>query len=307
MKVFLSSTFEDLEDHRAAAAGAIERLGLQVVRMETFGARPNAACAASLDEVGSSHIFLGIYAHRYGSVPKGAALSITEQEFDFAVAGAKSIFCFFLDPNFAWLPCHIDRDPNFSRLMTFKEKIGSISVRELFTSPEDLAFKVASSLGRFLLTKRVKEGLQEVPGGKYMSTEEGRDQVARRAARLESIVKGAQILLVNDVPSEMRHVIGVLQQIGAVVNVATTTGEAISKLARDTFDAVISDMARNQIVDEGLNLLNLMRNSGVYCPTIFSVGRFEPERGTPPFAFGITNRVDELLNLVFDVLERVRG
>lgn len=307
MKVFLSSTFEDLEDHRAAAAGAIERLGLQVLRMETFGARPNAACVASLEEVGSCDVFLGIYAHRYGSVPKGSSVSITEQEFDFAVVRAKSIFCFFIDPNFPWIPRYIDREPNFSILATFKERIASISVRELFTSPEDLAYKVASSLGRFLLSKKVKEELEGGPGGKYRSTEQGRDQVARRAARLESIMKGAHILLVNDVPSEMRQVIGVLRQIGAEVDVARTTAEALSKLGTGNFDAVISDMARDQIVDEGMKLLRLMRTNGIYRPTIFSVGQFEPERGTPPFAFGITNRVDELLNLVFDVVERVRG
>lgn len=307
MKVFLSSTFEDLEDHRAAAAGAIERLGLQVLRMETFGARPNAARAASLDELGSSDVFLGIYAHRYGSVPKDSAISITEQEFDFAVAAGKSIFCFFIDPNYPWLPSFIDRESNFSRLTTLKEKIGSISVRELFTSPEDLVYKVAASLGRFLLTKRVKEGLEEGPGAKYRSTARGRDQVARRAARLEPIVKGAHILLVNDVPSEMRHVIAVLRQIGAHVDVARTTDEALSQLGTGDFEVVISDMARGQILDEGLRLLRLMRSDGVSYPTIFTVGRFEPERGTPPFAFGITNRVDELLNLVFDALERVRG
>jgi len=28
-------------------------------------------------------------------------------------------------------------------------------------------------------------------------------------------------------------------------------------------------------------------------PVIFTVGRFDPALGTPPFAFGITNRVDE--------------
>jgi hypothetical protein len=41
MKVFLSSTYSDLVDHRKAAAEALERLGQQVGRMEIFGSRPN--------------------------------------------------------------------------------------------------------------------------------------------------------------------------------------------------------------------------------------------------------------------------
>ena len=39
MKVFLSSTYSDLVEHRRAAIDAIERLGQHAVRMEIFGAR----------------------------------------------------------------------------------------------------------------------------------------------------------------------------------------------------------------------------------------------------------------------------
>jgi hypothetical protein len=66
-------------------------------------------------------------------------------------------------------------------------------------------------------------------------------------------------------------------------------------------------MRRGTIVDAGTKLLDESRRRSVAVPTIFTVGDYDPKRGTPAFAFGITNRVDELLNLVFDVLERVRG
>ena len=39
---------------------------------------------------------------------------------------------------------------------------------------------------------------------------------------------------------------------------------------------------------------------------IFYVGSLDKEKGTPPGAFGITNRPDELTHCVLDVLERVR-
>jgi hypothetical protein len=38
MKVFISSTARDLPNHRVTVALALERLGLQVARMETFEA-----------------------------------------------------------------------------------------------------------------------------------------------------------------------------------------------------------------------------------------------------------------------------
>ena len=78
MKAFISSTFQDLERHRAAVADVIERLGVQLSRMEKFGARPEEPSLACLDEVEGSDLFVGIYAHRYGFIPADSKVSITE-------------------------------------------------------------------------------------------------------------------------------------------------------------------------------------------------------------------------------------
>jgi hypothetical protein len=66
-------------------------------------------------------------------------------------------------------------------------------------------------------------------------------------------------------------------------------------------------MRREDVPDEGLRLLQKMREQGLYRPLIFTVGQYEPSRGTPPYAFGITNRIDEMFNLTFDILGRKRG
>jgi CheY-like chemotaxis protein len=307
MKIFLSSTYVDLVEHRAKAAQAIERLGQQGVRMEVFGARPDEATATCLDEIDASDAFVGIYAHRYGYIADGSTTSITEQEFDFAREKNKPIFCFLVDENQPWLPAHIEQEPGRSKLNDFKRRVSETVVRDTFTTPEDLAYKVAASLGRFLLTRKIKEELENVPGSDSVSTPQGRDQVARRAARLETIIQGSQVLLVNDVPDEMRYVIAILRDLGIVVEIATTSDQALDLLARTHFDAVISDVRRGSIPDEGIRFFGRMRQANLHRPTIFTAGQYDPDRGTPPHAFGITNRVDELLNLLFDILERVRG
>jgi hypothetical protein len=51
----------------------------------------------------------------------------------------------------------------------------------------------------------------------------------------------------------------------------------------------------------------LNNSSEIKSPTSFTVGRDDPGKGTPPQTFGITNRVAEILNLAFDVLEQLRG
>jgi hypothetical protein len=68
-----------------------------------------------------------------------------------------------------------------------------------------------------------------------------------------------------------------------------------------------SDMERNGVQDEGIRFLNNLRRRSSAPPVIFSIGRLDPTLGTPPFAFGITSRVDECLNLLLDALERARG
>lgn len=308
MKIFLSSTYDDLRQYRASVAQAIERLGQYGVRMEVFGARPDGdATGVSLDEVDASDAFLGIYAHRYGFVPAGSSISITEQEFNFAQERKKPTFCFLVDDEFPWSPKLIEPEPGQSKLKLLKQRISTTLVRDTFTTPDDLAYKVASSLGRFLITKKVKEGLESIPAGDRVSTQQGRDQVSRRAARLQTLIRGARILLVNDVPSEMEHVTAILRQLGVDVEVVTTTDEALSRLSQNAPDVIVSDMRRGTSEDEGLKFLTRMRQGRIQRPTILTVGRYQPERGTPPYAFGITNRVDELLNLLFDAIERERG
>jgi hypothetical protein len=81
MKVFISSTYEDLIEYRKAAIRAVEGTNYQASKMEVFGARPDEPLTACLKEVEESELFIGIYAHRYGYVPAGSDISITEKEY----------------------------------------------------------------------------------------------------------------------------------------------------------------------------------------------------------------------------------
>jgi Response regulator containing CheY-like receiver, AAA-type ATPase, and DNA-binding domains len=307
MKIFLSSTYQDLISHREAAARAIERLGQQVIRMEAFGARPTESTVASLDEVAQADALLGIYAHRYGYVPQGQSKSITELESDHALGLGKKAFNFLVDEDYPWPPKQIEMDPGRSHLQAFLQRLRETTVVDFFATPEDLALKVTASLGRFLLYSKVKEDLESIPAREAVSSEVGRSQVARRASRLEEIIPGARVLLVNDVPGEMKQVINILKSLKLDVVVETSSESGLRAMSEQRPDVVISDMQRGAVEDEGIRFLEAMRQQGVSVPLIFTVGRYNPARGTPPFAFGITNRVDELLNLVFDVLERKRG
>lgn len=153
MKTFLSSTYQDLVAHRKAVAEALERLGQQTGRMEVFGARPEEPVTACIAEIDECDLFVGIYAHRYGFVPKGSTSSITEMELDHATKSNKPIFCFVVHDDHPWPPKMIEDGVGKERLKALKQRIGSGVVRDVFTTPEDLAVKVATSVGRYLSQK----------------------------------------------------------------------------------------------------------------------------------------------------------
>ena len=140
-----------------------------------------------------------------------------------------------------------------------------------------------------------------------IGSNESRSQVARRAERIKLLLKGSKVLLVNDIPSEMSYLINILNELNIRIFIATSTEEALSYFEKLSFDLVISDMRRGDKIDAGIDLLTKARNINVDVPVIFTVGEYHPERGLPPYAFGITNKIDELMNLIFDVIERQKG
>ena len=164
----MSSTYNDLIDHRRIVIEGLERMDLESGRMEIFGARPRTALEASLDEVAKSDLFVGIYAHRYGSMPDGF-VSITEREYDRAVELKKPVLAFIVDDAFHWDEALKENDPGRSRLAALKARIRNEqtpgfcpqAVRpdatpETFTSPEILGFRVATSVARELRVIEVR-------------------------------------------------------------------------------------------------------------------------------------------------------
>lgn len=150
MSVFLSSTSLDLAEHRRAVKEGLDRIGERVLRMETFGARPDEPTRASLSEVGECDLFVGIYAYRYGFVPPNTHASVTELEYERAIELEKPVFGFVVDEDFDWKPSFIEGEPGRARLAALKQRLSASHIIERFTSPTDLAFKVSTSVSNYL-------------------------------------------------------------------------------------------------------------------------------------------------------------
>lgn len=145
--------------------------------------------------------------------------------------------------------------------------------------------------------------------------EQERQAALAKAKARRSVYEGAEILWVDDRPSNNRNESRMLRSCGAFITFACTTEEAreaiaAAKVEARPFNLLLSDIARDvpppPHAQAGLDMLAAFRKEGITLPVIFYVGIPKPGSGTPPDAFDLTHRPDILLTLVGDALERAR-
>jgi CheY-like chemotaxis protein len=142
-----------------------------------------------------------------------------------------------------------------------------------------------------------------------------REAALARANAHRSLFEGAEILWIDDRPSNNRNEARMLRSFGALITFVATTEEALHALhigaeQHRPFDIIISDISRNLPAPDpiaGLAMLASLRDAGFQQPVVFYVGRPEPGAGVPAGAFGLTHRPDQLLQLTIDALSRIRG
>ena len=137
-------------------------------------------------------------------------------------------------------------------------------------------------------------------------TETERTRVLRRASFTAEVLRGAQVLWVDDHSSNNLNERQILRAYNIFVDLARSTEEAIDMLHETHYDLIISDMGRQEIKDEGLRLLDMIQQDKHPRPLIFYT-MYAPEMWKKArTAFAITNRPDQLLHYIIDVLERER-
>ncbi len=148
-KVFISSTFSDLQEYRISVQNGIRQLGLEDISMENFGARderPKEECLRIIKE--DSNYFVGIYAHRYGFVPKGDEISITQSEYEAAYTSSIPKLVYIIEDDFPFSPKYIDDGSNKIKLQQFKEDLFSRHICKRFNNKDNLTASVVADLGR---------------------------------------------------------------------------------------------------------------------------------------------------------------
>ena len=154
-KAMISSTALDLPEHRAAVEKACIAAEILPIGMEHLPARDASGIAVSLEMVDKADLYLGIYAWRYGWVPDGKDISITEMEFDRAVerqaAGQlRELLIFTAHKNHPVTIEDIETgDIPQKKLAAFKTKATTGRDRKEFKSVEELRRLVSEALADF--------------------------------------------------------------------------------------------------------------------------------------------------------------
>src|SRR5215467_5843994 len=136
--VMISSTARDLPEHRQQAMDACLRQGMFPVMMEHLPTSDADAIAESLRMVDEAAIYLGIFAHRYGYVPRGHDISITEMEYDRAVARGIPRLVFIMHDDHALKATDVETGAGAAKLEALKARLKAERVAGFFKSPDDL-------------------------------------------------------------------------------------------------------------------------------------------------------------------------
>ncbi|WP_150047920.1 MULTISPECIES: DUF4062 domain-containing protein [Methylomonas] len=166
MKIYISSTFRDLQQHRSAVAAVLRRMGHQPIGMEDYvaeGARPLSRC---LLDVEACDLYLGIFAWRYGYVPKDFGVSepslptgtskgetsVTEFELKQAEFSKKPVLAFLLDPEAEWPSSQFDavngENKQGKAIADLRQYLSQTYLINHFRTPSDLASLVSAAVYR---------------------------------------------------------------------------------------------------------------------------------------------------------------
>lgn len=177
-----------------------------------------------------------------------------------------------------------------------------ISGVELFGVKFTVAEQSLQKLAKPISTDLSSSGAERIP----LSSDD-REQIIKRAKLIAQIFQHGRVLWVDDHPEWILLEVNFLQALGVSVDNVANNQSAYALIEAQNenqtpYDVVISDIGRDREPGEsGFTLLQGLRERGVDTTLIFFTG---DEVEIPPEAFAVTTYSGDLLNYVFDVLER---
>jgi hypothetical protein len=145
-QVFVSSTFLDLKDERAAIIATLLNMDAMPAGMELFPAGDDDAWTLIQQVIQESDYYLLVIGGRYGAIDDASNVSYTEKEFDYAMSLKKPVMAFLHgNPGAIALNKSEQDEEARTRLASFREKVETHKHVKYWESAKDLAGLVALS------------------------------------------------------------------------------------------------------------------------------------------------------------------
>jgi len=153
VKVYLSATYSDLVDYRKAAYQQLRMMRHDVIGMEDYVASDQRPLAKCLADVTASDVYLGIFAWRYGFIPRSGnprKRSITELEYRHAKMLKKPCLIFLLDDDAPWSVAMTDSFTGDAgggkQIKKLRAELREQHVVSFFSTAEQLASRTAAAI-----------------------------------------------------------------------------------------------------------------------------------------------------------------
>ena len=152
-QVFVSSTYEDLQEERKAVIEALLQMNCFPVGMEYFNAADDSQWDVITSLIDECDYYVLIVAGRYGSIDEATGISYTQKEYEYAVKkGVPAIS--FIYKDIKLLPNgKVENEPDtLKKLEDFKKKI-SKKLWQTWDNKDSLASAVVLSLNKLIKSK----------------------------------------------------------------------------------------------------------------------------------------------------------
>ena len=150
MRIFLSSTFEDLRTHRAAVVKQLDRMTADHAGMEYFPATAETPLANSLAQLKKCDVYVGLIGFRFGSQAPGTPMSMTQREYEaareLADNGKMELLIYLAADNFRLPNTLIQPDSLRSNQMEFRRHLQASHSCRTFSDETDLVLCLATDL-----------------------------------------------------------------------------------------------------------------------------------------------------------------
>jgi len=278
IRAFVSSTYEDLKDHRTHVIKALRRSGVFVDPMEDWTAESDEPKKFSQDRLVGCHFCVLLVAFRRGYVPKNESSSVTQLEYQAAIAKGIDVLVYLLDESASW-PAHFNELDSDPQVRAWRASLEQMHGRELF-GPAPLSIDIAPAITRWV----VKRAHPVVANLSSLASELADHEAVLRDRRavVTSHLERARDLIqhAHDELAQGRVPYGTCQQIFDTGKLLVRTiGDAVLKDDLRRLQTLLKgaykvEMLHNVLKDESdrqLNLAELDRTRGAFAALVEAI------------------------------------